>query len=124
MAIIPRRLPLEQLERAHAIVDILTAKFASDILLLDLTGLTIIADLFIIATGESARQLEAMADDLVKETKETMLISPLSVEGTASSGWILLDYGAIVVHLFSEDQRERYRLEELWREARTVIRIA
>jgi len=115
---------LELLERARHIVDTLAARLGSDILLLDLTGLTIIADFFIIATGDSVRQLSDMSEQLRLHLKEDLDMVPLGVEGTAESGWMLLDYGSIVVHLFSEAQRERYRLEELWREARTVVRIA
>lgn len=91
---------------------------------MDLTGLTIIADYFVIATGASERQLDAMTQDLRDRLKQEEGLSPLAVEGTAESGWMLLDYGSIVVHLFSEAQRDRYRLEELWRDARTVVRIA
>lgn len=115
---------LEPLEIAKHVVDILSAKFGVDILLLDLTGLTIIADHFVIATGESARQLNAMAQDLKQQLKEDLSLMPLAVEGTAESGWVLMDYGNLVVHLFSEAQRERYRLEELWSQARTVLRMA
>jgi ribosome-associated protein len=115
---------LEPLEIAKHVVDILSAKFGVDILLLDLTGLTIIADHFVIATGESARQLNAMAQDLKQQLKEDLGLMPLAVEGTAESGWVLMDYGNLVVHLFSEAQRERYRLEELWSQARTVLRMA
>ena len=119
-----RRASLDLLDNAKRSVDILSAKFGSDILLLDLNGLTIIADYFIIATGESVRQLDAMVEDLRKQLKDEIGLVPLAVEGTAESGWILVDYGSIVVHLFSEAQRQRYRLEELWEQARTVVRMA
>ncbi|NLD43769.1 MAG: ribosome silencing factor [Chloroflexi bacterium] len=105
-------------------MDILSAKFGSDILLLDLQGLTIIADYFVIATGDSVRQLDAMAEDLRKQLKEELSLVPLAVEGTAASGWVLMDYGSIVVHLFSPAQRQRYRLEDLWEQARTIVRMA
>jgi ribosome-associated protein len=65
-----------------------------------------------------------MAEDLVQKVREQQRERPLAVEGSAASGWILVDYGSIVVHLFSEAQRERYQLEELWQGARTVVRIA
>ncbi|MBC7234525.1 MAG: ribosome silencing factor [Chloroflexi bacterium] len=105
-------------------MDSLSAKLAADILLLDLTGITLIADYFVIATGESERQLRTMSRSLEQEIKEKHHIAPLSIEGTASAGWILLDYGSVVVHLFSERQRKRYNLEEFWSNARTVVRIA
>jgi ribosome-associated protein len=128
VVVLPKELPqevaLEPLDLAKRVVDILSAKFGADILLLDLSGLTIIADHFVIATGESTRQLDAMAQDLKQQLKEELSLSPLATEGTAESGWILMDYGGLVVHIFSEAQRERYRLEELWSQARTVLRMA
>ena len=96
----------------------------SDVLLLDLSGITIIADYFVIATGESERQLRAIAEEMLQQLKRDHGIVPLSTEGTAASGWLLLDYGSSVVHLFSEAQRRRYELEDLWSDARTVVRIA
>jgi ribosome-associated protein len=95
----------------------------SDIVLLDLSQVTLIADYFIIATGESDRQLDALAESVVVQGKEVGL-QPLSIQGTASSGWTLIDYGSIVVHLFSPAQRKRYQLEEFWSNGRTVIRMA
>lgn len=95
----------------------------SDIVLLDLSQVTLIADYFIIGTGESERQLDALVQSVVEQGKEVGL-EPLSVQGTASSGWMLIDYGGIVVHLFSPAQRKRYQLEEFWSNGRTMIRIA
>ncbi len=96
----------------------------ADILLLDLAGVTIIADYFVIATGDSDRQLQAIADDLQAQLKAEHGVKPLSVEGTAGAGWVLLDYGSVVVHLFSPHQRGYYRLEELWDKGRTIVRVA
>ena len=95
----------------------------SDVLLLDISEVTLIADYFVIATAESDRQLRAMREAIVRQLKESE-ITPLSVEGTPASGWMLIDYGSIVAHLFSEEQREYYRLEDLWNNARTVVRMA
>jgi ribosome-associated protein len=115
---------LEPLELARTIVDRLSAQVAADILLMDLTEITLIADYFVIATGESDRQLRAMSRNLQDQLKEEQRLAPLSVEGTAAAGWVLLDYGSVVVHLFSPRQRERYQLEEFWGNARTIVRIA
>jgi len=105
-------------------VDVIAGTLGADILLLDLTGLTIIADFFVIATAENVRQLEAMARHVVEEMKEKQGLTPLAVEGTPESGWILLDYGSIVVHCFSAAQRNHYKLESFWDKARTVVRLA
>lgn len=96
----------------------------TDVLLLDLSEITIIADYFVIATGNSERQIRALTSEVRQAIKEEYGVLPLSVEGEAEAGWVLMDYGSTVVHLFSEEQRNRYRLEELWNEARTVVRIA
>ncbi|MBN1402516.1 MAG: ribosome silencing factor [Anaerolineae bacterium] len=94
-----------------------------DVLLLDISDVTLIADYFVIASAESERQMRAISEEIAKELKEQGIV-PLSTEGTSASGWILLDYGSIVVHLFSESQRDHYRLEDLWSNARTVLRMA
>lgn len=115
---------LENLETARFVVDVLSGKMGSDILLLDISQMTIIADYFVIATGESERQLDAMLDGVVDEMKESKNLAPLAIEGTAASGWILLDYGSIVVHLFDQARRDRYQLEALWRDAHVIVRMA
>jgi len=115
------------LEAAHSIVDVIASRMGSDILLLDISTLTLIADYFVIATGESERQLHAMVEAIEEKVKadndiEMTLVS--QPEGTTASGWILVDLGNIVVHLFSPSQRKHYQLEELWNKARTVLRMA
>ncbi len=105
-------------------VDLISGKMGSDVLLLDLSEITIIADYFVIATANSQRQLRSLAQDTQDIMKQEHNIRPISVEGTAESGWMLLDYGGVVVHIFTQAQRDYYRLEELWRDARTIIRMA
>ena len=123
MDLSPRRDTLEPLELARAIVDLIDAKMGTDILMLDLADVTLIADYFVIATTESDRQLKAIAEDVQVELKQ-LGVSRGSVEGQATFGWVLLDYGSVVVHLFSAKQRAFYNLEELWSRARTVLRMA
>lgn len=105
-------------------VDAIAGKMGSDILLLDISEITLLADYFLIATGESNRQLDALTEEVRIKVKQAAELSPRGTEGTPDSGWVLMDYGAIVVHLFSPEQRARYNLEELWSKARTVVRIA
>lgn len=118
-----RRSALEPNDMAHAIIDLMESVMAMDILLLDISRLTTIADYFLIATGETDRQRRAIADHVTEQMREQHAIRPLAVEG-GSSGWLLLDFGAVVVHLFSPEQRAFYRLEQLWGAAKTVVRIA
>jgi len=96
----------------------------SNIVLLDLTGVTIIADYFIIATADSDRQMRAIAEGIDEQIKQTYGLDPLATEGVPSSGWMLIDYGNYVVHLFSEEVRERYQLEQLWHDAKTLVKLA
>ena len=96
----------------------------ADILLLDLGGLTLIADYFVITTGETDRQLAAMTEDVLQQLEEKHQIKCLHVEGAPESGWVLMDYGSVVVHLFSEAQRSYYQLEQLWKDAHTIVRMA
>lgn len=96
----------------------------SDVLLLDLTDVTLIADYFVIATAQSERQLGAIAQELSLQLKEQLAVVPQGTDGTPASGWIAIDLGGVVVHLFTEAMRARYQLEEFWRDARTVVRLA
>jgi ribosome-associated protein len=98
-------------------------KKAEDIILLDVHAESGFADYFIICTGTSERQLNALAD-AVDETgrKQHGLKSP-RLEGHAEHGWVLVDFNNLIIHLFSADKRKHYRLEELWHTGKTVLRI-
>ncbi len=113
---------LESSELARLIVDIVSDKKGADILLLDTRPVSFIADYFVIANGESERQLKAIADEIQKQLK-THSVLPLGVEGTPASGWVLLDYGGVITHLFSPAMRDYYRLEQLWVRAPVVVRM-
>ena len=97
-------------------------KKASDIVMLDLRPVALIADYFVLCDGQSARQLRAISDAIVEELKE-FGERPLRVEGTPESGWLLLDYGAVIAHIFSPALRAYYDLERLWKEAPMVVRM-
>jgi len=95
---------------------------ASNIVMLDVQKVTILADYFIICSANSERQLKALAGDLSRQLKGDVG-RPLAVEGVPESGWMLIDYGDVVVHLFMPEMRDFYALEELWRDAQTVVHI-
>ncbi|HET7703490.1 MAG TPA: nicotinate (nicotinamide) nucleotide adenylyltransferase [Candidatus Limnocylindrales bacterium] len=117
--------PLDErppLDIARRIVELAEDKKAADIVLLDLTGLTTLADAFVICSGGSERQLDAIADGVV-EGMRAEKVRPIGREGTASSHWVLIDFGAVVVHVFTPPEREYYSLEKHWSEARTVLRV-
>lgn len=98
-------------------------KKAEDIILLDLRPDAIIADFFIICNGNSDRQLRALSDAVRESVKENYAKLPFSIEGTPESGWVLMDYGDVVVHLFFEEKRLYYNLEGLWRSANVLLSI-
>ncbi|MAS35858.1 MAG: ribosome silencing factor [Anaerolineaceae bacterium] len=118
-----RRRSLDSLEFARHIVDVLDEHKAENIVLLDLRPDTVIADFFILCTGTSDRQLKALVDHIKVGVKEAFERRPFSEEGTADSGWMLMDYGDVVVHMFLEDVRSYYDLEGLWNEANVLVSI-
>ncbi|MHB1006367.1 MAG: ribosome silencing factor [Chloroflexota bacterium] len=107
---------------AHEIVDLTADRKAEDILLLDMRPASYVADYFVLCNGTSERHIKALADD-IREKLVKEGIRPLHVEGTSDSGWILMDYGDVVVHIFSQEERSYYGLDRLWREAVPLLRI-
>jgi ribosome-associated protein len=103
-------------------VDIASDKLASDIVLLDTQGVCDFADYFVICTGESHRQLTTIADTISGELRK-LKVTPLHVEGEPESGWILIDYADVIVHVFGPFERDYYQLEKLWEKAATKVRI-
>ena len=104
---------------AKKAVSILDMKKAVDIKLLKTADITIIADYFIIATASSTTQIKMLADELEKNFKE-LGEPPLRTEGYRGGGWVLVDFGCLVVHLFLKDVRAFYALERLWGDAAEV----
>jgi len=111
---------LEPVELAKIIVDAASDKKATDIVMLDIRELSVIADYFVIATGSNPRQIQAIASAIDDKLAE-LGIHERGREGNAASGWLLLDYADVIVHIFGEMEREFYRLERLWSEAPTVV---
>jgi len=103
-------------------VEIASDKKGNDIVLLRTAELTTMADFFVIASGRSDRQVQALAGAIVDELRKEG-IRPLGSEGRASSRWVLLDYGAVIVHIFAPEEREFYGLERLWSKAAQVVRV-
>lgn len=97
-------------------------KKGEDILLLDLKEMTSFTDYFVICTGTSSRMLNALADGVNEKTRETHK-KKAHIEGNADSGWLVLDYGDVVVHLFDEELRRYYKLEELWKDGKILLRV-
>ena len=109
-------------EAARLAVDVAADKLASDIVMLDLRALTVFADYFVVMTADSVRQIEALVEDLSNAMREAG-VARHHREGTAASGWVLLDFADVVIHIFGSEEREFFGLERLWNRAPQVVRI-
>lgn len=107
---------LTSLEIAEQAVKILDGKKAKDIKVLMTKDVTVLADYFILCTAGSTTQIKTLTDELDKVLSDQGE-TPLHKEGYRSGGWVLVDFGVVVVHLFLKDIREFYSLERLWRDA-------
>ncbi len=108
---------------AREIFDIVEEKKATDVVLLDVREQTTIADYFIVATVETERQAKAVEEDLWRQLQVEKQIRPLGKEGASGeSGWVLLDYGDVILHMFTPEARAYYQLEELWNRANVVVK--
>ena len=113
---------LESIELARKIVNAIADKKGSDIILLDLRSISLLADYFVICSGESERQVKAIVGEITEKTKAEG-VRPLHIEGESSSGWLLVDYGSVIVHVFSPIMRGYYQLEKLWSDATVVVKM-
>lgn len=107
---------------ARIAVNAASEKQASDILLLDVRLLCGFADYFVICSAESERQMNAVVDEIEKALSKQK-IRVYRSEGTPSSGWMLMDLGDVIVHVFSPEQRSYYKLEDFWGKGVPVLRL-
>jgi ribosome-associated protein len=114
--------PSSTRDLAVQIAEIISDTPASDTVVLDIHELSSFADYFVICSGENERQLRAISESISMKLAESG-VRPHRVEGTPASGWIVMDYGDAIVHVFDVDQRAFYRLEALWQEAPTLLVI-
>ena len=113
---------LETLEIARTAVDVASDKQASNIVLLDVRGICSFSDYFVICSGDNQRQLRTILDETRLKLKKAGVV-PHHEEGGSDSGWMLLDYGDVVVHIFGEEERGYYDLDGLWRDGKRVLTI-
>ncbi len=112
----------EPAEIAHKAVDAAADKLATDILMLDLREKCSFADYFVVCSGSSERQLKAILEEIDKAL--TQVGTPLlRREGTTESGWVLLDFGDVIVHIFTPELRDYYRIEKIWADGTPVVRV-
>ena len=118
-----RRNQLQPIELARLIVDTAADKKAEDVLLLDVSKQSVVTDYFVICSGTSQRQLQAISEGILEQARKQLRAKPRDVEGDGSTGWLLLDFGDVIVHIFSPEKRQFYNLEELWRDAKVIVRL-
>lgn len=113
---------MKSLELAHSIVNALEEKKGENILLLDLQKVAMFTDYFVICTGTSDRMLDALADGVEDAAREKHTINGHR-EGQSASGWVVVDFGQVIVHLFAPEARDYYKLEDLWREGKVLLHL-
>lgn len=113
---------MNALELSRKIVEALEDKKGEDILLLDLQNIASFTDFFVICNGTSDRMLNALADAVIEKMREDHRVKGRK-NGTASAGWVVIDFGGVIVHLFSPDQREYYKLEEFWKDGKVLLKL-
>ena len=113
---------LEGLAVARKAVEAASDKLATDVILLDVRGICSFADYFVICSGESTRQIKTIYEEVEHALKKEGVL-PHHHEGKLDSGWLLIDFADVIVHIFASAEREFYRLDELWGKATQVIRI-
>jgi len=124
-----KRLPENAIERelspralADLVVDAASDKKAEDIVVMNVSEVTTIADLFVILSGRGERQVQAIAEGIVEKATQAGR-RPFGVEGIGAGRWVLIDLGDVIVHAFVPEEREHYRLERLWGDAPVVLRV-
>lgn len=109
----------QELEMVKLAVKAMDDKKAEDIKILDIQGVSVIADYFVIASGNNQNQVQAIVDN-VEETLGRAGYEPKQIEGTRNSTWILMDYGDIIIHIFDQENRLFYDLEKIWGDGKNV----
>jgi ribosome-associated protein len=110
----------EDTQRLLVAAGAVASRKAADILGLDIRKIASFADYFLICSGTSVRQVQAIADEVVERMRDRCGVRPLHIEGYDNGFWVLIDFGDVIVHVFLEESRQFYQLERLWRDADRV----
>ncbi|MCA8917117.1 MAG: ribosome silencing factor [Planctomycetes bacterium] len=111
---------MDTLEAARIAYKACAEKKATDIRLLEVSGLTIVSDYFVICTASSSTNARAVGDEVRKQLKEKAQRTPIGIEGSSEGWWVLLDFGDVIVHIFQHDARQYYAIDETWADAQVV----
>jgi ribosome-associated protein len=109
--------PVQSENLARHLAELADSKKAEEIVAMDMRGLVAYTDFLIVCTARNERQARAIVDEVRLRLKQEHGLLPGGVEGEGAAGWIVLDYLDAVLHVFTAEERERYQLEDLWREA-------
>jgi ribosome-associated protein len=110
------------LEVSRTLVDALEEKKGEDIVLLDLKGVVPFTDYFVICSGTSDRMLRALMEAALDKVRDEYKLKT-RVEGEVIDGWLLADFGDVILHIFSKAQRDYYSLEDLWKEGKVLLHV-
>lgn len=113
---------LDPTDLAQLVVDVASDKLASDIVMLDVRKVASFADYFVIMSADSSRQIQGLEEDINRALKEEN-VRQYRREGIPSSGWVVLDFSNVIVHIFGPEERSFYDLERLWSQAPQVVRV-
>ena len=113
---------MNTLELAHTIVEALEDKKGENIVLMDLQNIAMFTDYFVICSGTSDRMLDALADAVIEKIHEVTTLKGRA-QGQSASGWVVVDFGSVIVHCFAPETRDFYKLEELWKEGKVLLRL-
>ena len=114
---------MESKELARKIVEILEENKAEDIILMELGPKIELADFFVIANGTSDRMIDALANYVIEGVRKDCKIHG-TIQGVTGGGWMLIDYGDVIVHIFSPDRRSYYSIEDLYKESKILLRVS
>ena len=114
---------VDSVELAHLVVDTIAERLGVNTVMLDIRPVSLLGDFFVISSGDSDRQIRAIVEEIRLRVKKQFQTPPLRIEGTAHSGWMLMDYGSVIVHIFSPAMRDYYQLEALWSDAPVVVKV-
>lgn len=110
----------KEADLVQMIADAALDENAIDLVILDVSELTVIADYFVICNGRSSVQIQSIAANVEKVLKEKEGILPLRRDGVQQGKWVILDYGSVILHVFAQEERDYYKLEKLWGDAKGI----